>query len=107
MRRPYTASDAIQLILYLVIFLSGTIGNVIVIQSFVRTSEKPGSRFVVALALLDMITSMITPFQSIIMTMYDDYPLGKEACAAIAPIQLTNVFASAWLLVVISLERAR
>ena len=107
MRRPFTASDISQLILFLVIFLLGTIGNGMVIQSFIRASERPGSRFVIALAAIDAVTSLITPLQSISIFIYDGYPLGKVGCIMLAPLQLSNVFASAWLLVVISLERAR
>ena len=107
LRRPYTDRDVSQIILYLVIFLSGTIGNGMVIQSFIRASERPGSRFVVALAAIDAVTSLITPLQSISIFIYDGYPLGKVGCIMLAPLQLSNTFASAWLLVVISLERAR
>ena len=107
MRRPYTVSDISQLIRFLVIFLSGTIGNGMVIQSFIEASERPGSRFVIALAAIDSITSLLSPLQSISIIIYDGYPLGKGGCVVLAPLQLSNTFASAWLLVVISLERAR
>ena len=106
-RRAYTASDIAQLILYLFIFVSGTFGNIVVIHSFIRVSEKPGSRFVVALAAIDLITSVLSPSLNISIILYDYFPWGKIGCKAMFPLTLSATVSSAWMLVAISLERAR
>ena len=97
------------MILYIFIAISGTIGNAIVIKSFIRASDKPGSRFVVGLALIDLVASFLVPFYYIVVLVYagQHWPLGKIACFMIVPWLPSPFFASAWMLVVISAERAR
>ena len=70
LRQPYTADDILTLTLYTLIFTSGTIGNAVVIKSFLRAPDQPGSRFVVGLACVDIISSISVPFYNIIGIMY-------------------------------------
>ena len=94
---------------YGLIFITGTIGNGIVIKSFLAKSAQPGCRFVVALALVDLISSIWIPLINIVLALYKSvhWPLGKICCYILRPFGISFMFASAWLLVAISLERAR
>ena len=107
-RRPYNAHDVSQLSLYTFVFVSGTIGNAIVIRSFIGASDQPGSRFVVALATIDFLASVYVPFCNV-MTIISDghWFLGEVGCFILRPWLESSFSASAWILVAISLERAR
>ena len=108
-RDPYSAREISRIILYTFIFVSGTIGNGLVIRSFMRASHKSGSRFVIGLAVFDFIASMLVPFNNVIIIIYDykHWPLGYVGCMMIKPWMSCPSHASAWMLLVISLERAR
>ena len=107
--RSYEAREILLMIIYSFIMISGTIGNVIVIKSFLRKTNQPGSRFVVCLAVVDLISSILVPFNNIVSNVYlgMHWPFGKLACLLIHPWLGSTFYASAWLLVVISLERTR
>ena len=109
LRQPYTADDILTLTLYTLIFTSGTIGNAVVIKSFLRAPDQPGSRFVIGLGVVDFISSIFTPFGNIMFTIYDHkhWPLGKVGCLMYSSWSDSFQGASSWLLVAISLERAR
>ena len=108
LRRPYDTSDTVEMTLYLFIFISGTVGNGVVIRSFLQARDQPGSRFVVSLAFIDLISSIWVPMMNIILVIYEykHWPLGEIACLMSSFTQST-FYASAWFLVAISLERAR
>ena len=95
--------------IYGFIFIAGTIGNWLVIKSFLTKSAQPGCRFVVALALVDFISSIWIPLLNIVLALYKSghWPLGKICCYILRPFDISFMLASAWLLVAISLERAR
>ena len=108
-RGPYDATDISELILYSFIIISGTIGNGLVIRSFIRASNQPGSRFVTVLAAFDFLASIWLPLTAITFIMYDSkhWPFGKIGCLVINVWKTCPFFASSWILVAIALERAR
>ena len=109
LRRPFSVDEISQLILYSMIFVSGTLGNGLVINVFRKATDRPGSRFVIILAVIDLVTSVITPLNNILTILYDfqHWPLGKIGCFLLKPWMESTFFASAWILVAISAERFR
>ena len=108
LRRPYHMYEIAQMILYSFIFVSGTIGNGWVIKMFLEAPKQPGSRFVIHLAALDFFTSILIPFTWVIEIVHNGHwPLGKIGCWLLVPSLRSNFDSSAWLIVAISLERAR
>ena len=84
-----------------------------VIKQFasVDAQEHPGSRFVIVLAGVDFVSSIWLPCLDMALTIYDfkwlkPWVLGKGICK-IFGFHQSLFFCSAWLLVAISLERAR
>ena len=108
-RRPYTATDISHLTLFAFILASGTIGNALVIRSFIQVPDQPGSRFVIGLCVLDLMSSLLVPINNFISKIYagKHWPLGKIGCFMMNPWVTPLFWASAWMLVAISLERAR
>ena len=108
-RGPYLWEDYTQITLYAFICATGTFGNGMIVNSFLQSINKPGSRFVIALAALDLISSIWIPSLSVLDIVYDrdHWPLGKAACVILRPWVSSAVYASAWLLVAISMERGR
>ena len=108
-RRPYDSLDISKLLLYSFILVSGTIGNGMVIQAFLRSSGQPGSRFVVGLAVIDLVSSILIPLGNFILITFDHkhWPFGKIGFFILRPWKPSTFYASAWMLVSISLERAR
>ena len=108
LRRPYNRNDIAYIILYSFIFLSGTIGNGWVIKMFLQVPKQPGSRFVVILASVDFFTSILVPFETMIKIIHNyHWPFGKIGCWLVFPLFRSTFDASAWLIVAVSLERAR
>ena len=108
-RSPFTSMEITQLVLYAFVFISGTTGNLLVIKYFLRSPDQPGSRFVISLALIDLIASILVPIRNSIIIIYEfqHWPLGQIGCYMLWPWTECTLFASAWLLVAISLERVR
>ena len=109
---PITAPEQFLLLLNAFIFLTGTIGNGVLIKKFYSNSVQAGSRFVLVLAVVDFITSIWIPLTMtggiIINTIpYSTlWPFGKEACY-FNTFQNALFYASSWLLVAICVERMR
>ena len=106
---PYTASDISKLTLYTFILVSGSVGNALVIRSFIQVPDQPGTKFVIGLAITDVVASILIPFHNIVLLIYQNkhWPLGNVGCLLTIPWIDSLTIASAWLLVAISLERAR
>ena len=110
LRRPWNGEDMTKVILYSIVFVTGTIGNGLVIRSFLQAVDKPGSRFVIALAVVDLIASVWVPFVSMSELAHNykgHWSWGHTACVILIPWFPAAIWASAWLLVAISLERFR
>ena len=108
-RGPFSWDEILRLILSGFICISGVIGNALVIKSFIRKTDQPGSRFVIGLAVFDFIFSVLVPFINITWDIYglNHWPFGKIGCIMIKQWVDSNYYASPWMLVVISLERTR
>ena len=80
-----------------------------VIKSFLGARDRPGSRLVIGLAVIDFSSSVLVPFVSIIIIAYDykHWPLGQTGLLMTYPWTVSTYYASTWMLVAISLERAR
>ena len=93
----------------MLIFVAGTIGNGLVIKSFLRAPEQPGSRFIIGLAVIDLVCSVLVPLNNMIENVYgrEHWPLGRVGCLIIKPWMSSTFYASAWMLVAISLQRTR
>ena len=112
LRAPYTKTEKFLLALNVVVFVIGTIGNGWIIKRFYANRDEPGSRFVLALATVDLITSVWIPLMAIGVIMYDIYnhplwPFGKVGCYMMQPFFYSLFVISVWLLLAICLERVR
>ena len=108
-RSPFTKEEISHTIIYSFIAVVGTIGNGLVIKSFLLSRDQPGSRFVIALAAVDFVTSILVPIRAFVDIAYgyNHWPWGVTACLLIKPWPSAFVSASSWLLIAISLERMR
>ena len=128
LRPPLLQDEIVLLTLYSFVFIVGTVGNGFVIHSF-ASNTAAGSRFVVALAIVDLITSIWVPCerflqmayrfhnfegrQSLVSNLEEDYqdithsPLSDSSCRFIHYCYPALFYASSWLLFAISCERLR
>ena len=102
--------------LLLLVFLFGTIGNILVFYWFGVTPRRKlaGSVFVATLAAVDLITSVYLPIDLIHKIVSEamnpcqpPWLLGRVACYVKATWDPVFLFASSWLLVAISIVRWR
>ena len=111
-RDPFTRTEIFLLAMYVFVFLAGTVGNGMVIKVFYGNRDQPGSRYVLVLATVDLITSIWIPTTIIgvivnkVFSAFTSWPFGKVICY-LRPFEFSLGFASAWLLVAICLERIR
>ena len=108
-RKPFNGAEIALLLLYSFVLVTGSIGNGMVIKTFLASSDKPGSRFVICLAIIDLISSVWIPVRNMIpaIQQYPHWPFGKIACRVLTPLGMCFIYTSAWLLVGISFERLR
>ena len=115
-RRSFNATDIISITLFILVLATGTVGNGAVIYFFVRKSDRPGMRFTIILAAVDMLASTWVPFTFINKSVWkiDDYlgefvhcPYGKVGCNIIQIWYVSLMYISSWLLAAICLERVR
>ena len=95
---------------YVLIFVFGVLGNASVIYCLsIRVgSVKYGHGFIVALAVTDLLSSVAIPFVMINDLVWDfQWHFGSFCCAILPRLNNVFLFASAWLLVAISIERLR
>ena len=110
-----SVEDIILVILYSMVVLFGTVGNILVIRWFVKKEErkKAGNKLVVVLAINDFAASIFVPLLLIHLIITDStkpqhaWYLGKVMCRSLLALQLTFLIATPWLLVAISVERYR
>ena len=93
------------------VFVFGTIGNVYVIKLFIKSEQNPGSRLVVALACIDIFSSLILPLNTVVNYVYNPgktlyWPFGEGVCYVVGYVDFV-VPTSAWIMVAISMERYR
>ena len=97
-----------------VVILIGTIGNVLVIKYFAsgNGSSRPGSRFVIALAVVDIIQSIWTPSYIIFWKLHTFtgtityWTIGETTCR-LSGFHPLLWYATSFLLFAVSIERAR
>ena len=111
----FNVVETVLIIFYGMIFIFGTVGNVLVIKWFMvkRQRKKAGNKLVAALAMNDCISSAIVPFWQIhhivqnSLTPPGAWYIGKGLCHFLPGIAMTFLIATSFLLVSISLERCR
>ena len=112
-RQSFTATDIAQIFFYALNLVIGTCGNAAVIKYFALSdaSNRVGSRLVVALAMLDFISSVWLPCDIIVVILYDFvefnyWPFGEVECHIFYFYPML-FYATPWFLLAISAERAR
>ena len=81
--RPINGRKIAMLCLYLLTIVIGTIGNGFVVKYFAfgDASGRPGSRFIVVLAIVDFVTSIWIPSIAIFKELWGTFwPLGETFC---------------------------
>ena len=125
LRQPFDGRIIIAICVYPLNLLVGTVGNVLVIKYFSSeyASGRAGSRFVAVLAGVDFISSIWVPTTVIVAALYyhpvislfywnkgfilpNNCIFGEITCR-VAQFYPLLFFATPWLLLAISLERAR
>ena len=104
----WSSADLGFLVLYSIVFVLGTTGNILVIHYFGFKSERKllYHIYLIHLAVADLITSIITPTQFVYTLISNhEWHLGDAACKIIASIGPLTVNVSAWLLASIAHER--
>ena len=114
------AAKSTIVIFYTIVFICGTVGNALVIRNYASssTSGQNGAKFVIVLAIIDLISSVWVPFVEVnkilffrpyvrIIETYSHWPYGKIPCYVLHGSFNMMFFASAWLLVAIGIERMR
>ena len=98
---------------YSATYISWTVGNALVIKyfAFSDASNKPGSRYVIGLAGMDFVLSILIPGYIItglvcFFVEFYNWPFGEVTCHIVMFFPFL-IFATPWLLLAISLERAR
>ena len=108
-RSPFQVHEIVQLCLYPLNALIGTVGNVLVIKNFASANSqgRPGSRFVIVLAAIDFVSSLWLPSYVLLHILNQGFwPYGEKSCQMINFHHLL-FYSTAWLILAISLERAR
>ena len=113
-RLSYTTTDIIELCFFSFAILVGTVGNTLVIKHFAfgDSSDRPGSRLVIVLAVIDFVSSIWIPSIVLIRIIYrlpnkfTHWP-SEEMTWKLAMLYPSLLYATSWLLLAISLERAR
>ena len=113
----FTAEKITLLICYTILIISGTVGNSMVIKWFISKREIAGSKFVIVLAITDLLNSIASSLVVIHGVVSDGlhprlhwpprWYLGEIICRLIMGFPNTFLCASPWLLVAISIERYR
>ena len=110
----YSKEHITLYVVYSLVLLFGAIGNAFVIYLFWSSKRRrqAGAAFVIALALTDLLSSILVPMYGFIMlviqrTIFRTWSLGSFACYILPSLNAFFVTASAWLLTAISLERMR
>ena len=106
-------SEIVLVILYLMIFIFGVGGNILVIKSFSApdTRKKAGSLLVIILAINDSFASILVPLNqihAIVSRKLDPFAawyLGEPLCYTIIGFGYIFLLATGWLLVAIAVER--
>ena len=107
--QPFKVEEIVQICLYIINMLLGTSGNAFVIKNFASEDKlmRPGSRFVIVLAAIDFVSCVWIPSYFIIKMLYaETWPFGATTCR-IMTFYPSLYYATPWLLLAISVERAR
>ena len=102
--------DYTLLSLYVVVITIGVFGNIMVIKWFYVDSKrkKPGSMLVIALAVNDLLASMVAPPFEISTIIFGNIcTIGKGLCKTLPALYSMLFLATPWFLVTIATERFR
>ena len=105
-----TSSSIIRISIFCLVFVIGTPGNSYVIYKFAFTKKKSyaGANFVVALALVDLISSFVLPIHNIYLILVGSvWNFGKFLCYIANNLPAILIGASSWSLVALALVRWR
>ena len=113
-RQPFTVIEITTSCMYVLTIVIGTFGNVLVVKYFAQgeASARPGSKFVVVLAVIDFVSSLWMPGIAIVgdilykFPFFYHWPFGESACY-IFHFHGFLIYSTPWLLLAISMERAR
>ena len=100
--------EIIVIIIYAVVFLFGTVGNIMVIRYFGFKAERKllFHTYLIHLAVSDLIASIVTPAHFVYNQVTNNtWHLGHAACTIIGVVGPLTVNVSAWLLASIAHER--
>ena len=113
----FTVTSVSIIVCLCIILLLGTVGNGLVIKSFLKQTNTAGSKFVIALAISDFLNSIFGPvriMQNVISqslhptpTIWPVWFLGKTLCRAMYGVSPISLCVTSWILVAISSERYR
>ena len=112
----FNSSDMVEICICCIVFLIGTPGNIYVIRTFAFTNKRDyaGAKFVVALGLVDLVTSSVCPIFAIYVRVMNvlegSYPagiLGRSLCYVKSNMFASLLGASSWCLVIIACVRFR
>ena len=112
----FPVDNIIAITAYVILIVLGTIGNSFVVKWFLAKRKMTGSKFVIMLALTDLLNSIVSPLDTIHvsvsrglhpMPFRSRWYLGEFMCSLMSGLPRTLLCASPWLLVAISVERYR
>ncbi|XP_038044396.1 G-protein coupled receptor moody-like [Patiria miniata] len=108
---PYEFTDytqrAIVGTLYLIVSLTGLIGNSLVILAVILSKKlrTTTNAFVVNLSIADLLTCLVIPWDAVALLGKDGLPVGEWICSVVAVVQFTTVGCSIFTLASIGLNR--
>ena len=114
--RTFTSSDIAIILMNCLVFVIGTAGNAYVIHKFTFTSKQyyAGAKFIVTLALVDLMASFILPGYGIFRRMneilnnrHPVWQIGRFLCYLLNNLHALFLGTSSWCLVAIACVRFR
>jgi len=103
-----TIQDWCLVAIFLIIMISGVVGNLLVIYVFGNKKDKRSTEFLIFyLGIIDLMTSIFNPPLNIywILTHFEKWHFGALGCKILPAIGPTMTTASGWVLLIFAVER--